>query len=558
MLPPNRPRAKIPPPRPSEWRPVPIPEPAEALHTADPETPTLRQLAERERQRQAALAQAPAWLELAYRHPDDESPMAGAPYRVRFADGSLREGALDAYGRARLDGLSPALAGTGVDVTFGDPTRPYRALPVPAVPNPDYVGAAGFDRLIAPTTQVASLGGLDGIPLPLFPWVGVPSDPREVGDFVWAVIAGAYKKDPTTGQLLGQMIVAFIPVVGQIGAVRDASAYVYRLTRPNITREEKLEAWVGLVLSLLVLVPEIGAALAGVLRLAQRGGRVVEHVPFEAILRVLNRVGRGNAFAFAKKYLTYEAVQARAVFEFKRLMETLDTIFARIVGNPHGLVPQPVVAAAGEIRTALAPIRAEGEQAVRGAVRSLVTPIEQAVRRAELHLMERDAASGATNGRVEARAGAADPPAHGGVADETFGSSGGRGTASATREFSPAQREMIAEMRRAGVKFDEAKLVDVRRMPDGRVVFLEQGGPDAGLQHILDAHAGDFVRKGVPQSRVADLLMDTLERGRVVGYQGKGTSRPIYEAIIDGHPQPIAITTSSNGYIVGANPRSIP
>lgn len=47
MTPPPRVRAQRLQPRQSEWRPVPIPQPAEALHTSDPETPTLRELAAR-------------------------------------------------------------------------------------------------------------------------------------------------------------------------------------------------------------------------------------------------------------------------------------------------------------------------------------------------------------------------------------------------------------------------------------------------------------------------------------------------------------------------------
>ena len=51
--------------------------------------------------------------------------------------------------------------------------------------------------------------------------------------------------------------------------------------------------------------------------------------------------------------------------------------------------------------------------------------------------------------------------------------------------------------------------------------------------------------------------MDTLENGKIVGYQGKGTGRPIYEVVYNGVTQRVAITTGSNGFIVGANPVSI-
>ncbi|PRA85914.1 hypothetical protein CQ054_10625 [Ochrobactrum sp. MYb29] len=35
-------------------------------------------------------------------------------------------------------------------------------------------------------------------------------------------------------------------------------------------------------------------------------------------------------------------------------------------------------------------------------------------------------------------------------------------------------------------------MVDIRKLPDGRTVWLETGNSRAGLQHIVDGHAQDF------------------------------------------------------------------
>lgn len=43
--------------------------------------------------------------------------------------------------------------------------------------------------------------------------------------------------------------------------------------------------------------------------------------------------------------------------------------------------------------------------------------------------------------------------------------------------------------------------------------------------------------------------------GNVVGTQGRG--RLIYEVTVDGEVRHVAITVGKNGYIVGANPRSV-
>lgn len=50
------------------------------------------------------LDEPPTFIELNYLH-DDETPVSGAPYRVEFADGSVREGVLDENGFARLEGV---------------------------------------------------------------------------------------------------------------------------------------------------------------------------------------------------------------------------------------------------------------------------------------------------------------------------------------------------------------------------------------------------------------------------------------------------------------------
>jgi filamentous hemagglutinin len=48
--------------------------------------------------------------------------------------------------------------------------------------------------------------------------------------------------------------------------------------------------------------------------------------------------------------------------------------------------------------------------------------------------------------------------------------------------------------------------------------------------------------------------MNLVTEGNIVGYQGSGTGRPIYQTTINGQPQRIAVTVASNGFIVGANP----
>lgn len=74
------------------------------------------------------------------------------------------------------------------------------------------------------------------------------------------------------------------------------------------------------------------------------------------------------------------------------------------------------------------------------------------------------------------------------------------------------------------------------------------------MQHIVERHGVDFARIGVAEKDIPRTVMDAVTQGKIVGYQGRGTARPIYELSVDGQTRRIAVTTGSNGFVVGANP----
>ena len=104
-----------------------------------------------------------------------------------------------------------------------------------------------------------------------------------------------------------------------------------------------------------------------------------------------------------------------------------------------------------------------------------------------------------------------------------------------------------------GVKFTQTALVGIERAANGQVVFIERGNAASGLQHIIQEHGEQFIQAGVPEDKIPDLLMQALKSGKIVGQQSKRGDRPIYEVSYEGKTLRIAITTGSNGYVVGAN-----
>ncbi|SDL72922.1 hypothetical protein SAMN05216186_1291, partial [Pseudomonas indica] len=114
---------------------------------------------------------------------------------------------------------------------------------------------------------------------------------------------------------------------------------------------------------------------------------------------------------------------------------------------------------------------------------------------------------------------------------------------------------LIDELAANGVKFTPENVIAVGRSPSGQVVFLETGSSKAGLQHIIEEHGSQFVQMGVSEAQIPGVVMKAVTEGKLVGYQGSGLGRPIYELVINGEPQRIAVTVGNNGFIVGANPR---
>ena len=113
-------------------------------------------------------------------------------------------------------------------------------------------------------------------------------------------------------------------------------------------------------------------------------------------------------------------------------------------------------------------------------------------------------------------------------------------------------KALIQELKEKGVKFTEENLMWLFKNKDGKIIFLEKGKNSGGFQHILK-HKEEFLDKGIFEEDLAEFIMKSLKNGKIVGKEG---SRFVYEYIYKGIKQTTAITVSSNGFVVGANPVS--
>ena len=114
---------------------------------------------------------------------------------------------------------------------------------------------------------------------------------------------------------------------------------------------------------------------------------------------------------------------------------------------------------------------------------------------------------------------------------------------------------LLDELANSGVKYNPDDIVAIAKTTDGKLVWLENGTDTAGLNHIITAHADDFLNKGIKQEQIPDYVMGALENGKIVGHQGRGMGRPIYEFAYNEEIHKVAITVGSNGFVVGANPK---
>jgi filamentous hemagglutinin len=116
-----------------------------------------------------------------------------------------------------------------------------------------------------------------------------------------------------------------------------------------------------------------------------------------------------------------------------------------------------------------------------------------------------------------------------------------------------AKNKLIDEVLALGEKISKEKVLQIQKLSNGKIVWLEEGNASAGRKHILDSHGQDFLNKGISNEEIPDLLMKAIKEGNIVGTNG---SANVYQTVFNGVQQNVAIGISNNGFIVRANPVS--
>lgn len=227
------------------------------------------------------------WVELRYLHCDG-TPVVGAAYVVS-GDGFSASGVLDDAGFARIEGVPEAVS--SVSFEFHDDPEEYS----PSGPTI--------------SSRIAAVGEAA---LEVF---------ESVLDWVWGTVQGDFNQDASLSQTAVNTILGLIPIVDQVLDVRDVIAGLKHLIEYYMETEEEQAAhegslglsyetwlWIGLFLIVIGLIPTVGSAVKGVLKMLiralQDAGSVAGRLSaaqlrriWEQLVAVLNHLGvrPGNA-----------------------------------------------------------------------------------------------------------------------------------------------------------------------------------------------------------------------------------------------------------------------
>ena len=251
----------------NEWIP-----PGDRNHHRPPKVASTEALVE---QVSKAVSSPPSeeknWIDLEYRYADG-SGVGGARYSVKDAN----SGAELASGQLGVDGtayVTLPLSATAVTVEYSnDPALNKVLAPTEPIIKDTHTG--WFERM-GKAVESAWDSTTDGL------------------DWAWGTLQGDFNENPTSGQIITNAVVTMIPVVDQIADARDIVANLKLLVWDK--RYNEFAVWLALFFTLIGLIPVLGSALKGVLKLVWKGAKLDE------LLNVFNWFMKGNGVKWLRE-----------------------------------------------------------------------------------------------------------------------------------------------------------------------------------------------------------------------------------------------------------------
>lgn len=226
------------------------------------------------------------WVEVEYLYADDrllndkQTGVEGAIAIIKHNGAEIARAKLDSRGFAHIGGIPVDI--TEITYCFDDDPPPYEIFPEfkphlqTVAPEPDYVDKAWkVLKILAEWKWNQTKRELE--------WIG-------------GALAGDFNEDPDMGQIVVGSIITLIPIVDQVGDVRDIAAALKKLIWDK--RYDEAGVWIDLVITVIGCIPELGTVIKGVAKAIKKSAKGLE---IAKLLSKLNWVGKGNAFKFLEK-----------------------------------------------------------------------------------------------------------------------------------------------------------------------------------------------------------------------------------------------------------------
>ncbi|WP_249291878.1 MULTISPECIES: polymorphic toxin type 15 domain-containing protein, partial [Pseudoalteromonas] len=266
-----------------------------------PSVPQIQALSENARLSLAAdgiATMASSTIELSYTY-QDGSPIMGAPYTIRFANGTALTGNLDDSGKAKIENAPPGQ----YTVQYGEDKRDY--LPEDNRPKNPLYGQ------ITPARAAEMVRS--GNTAPLIEANGIAT---QAGDWLWGTLQGDFNQNPSTSQIVVGTLISMIPIIDQVMDLRDIIANVMLLTDDDEANDT--DAWLAFTLTGIGLVPVVGSAVKGV-------GKVILKNTGESLsaaLAVLRKLGKGDPVKYLRD-INWQDLGKQSATEVKNIVKGL-------------------------------------------------------------------------------------------------------------------------------------------------------------------------------------------------------------------------------------------
>ncbi|BDU50706.1 hypothetical protein [Haliovirga abyssi] len=252
----------------------------------------------------------------------DGSAVESAYYKILDKNGELfQEGKLDKNGKILIEGKIPE---GELEAHLGEDERKYKPEIKPEV-NPNYNPRASIEEILTKEESIKEDSWYEEI------YNKTLKGLKEAGNWSKGVLLGDFEENPTTGQIIARMLLTMIPVIDQIGDIEDIVANILHLC--DESEENDQQAWLGLILTTVGMIPVAGSALKGIFKIILKE---TGEAALKGMLKLLRKMGKGDPIKFLEK-LDWEKLRKSSTKNLQKVFDSSIDGFKKIKEKIPGI-----------------------------------------------------------------------------------------------------------------------------------------------------------------------------------------------------------------------------